>query len=275
MDNKVDELIQQAMAEAKIGNKSKAKSLLTDALKIDKNDARIWYLLSQVLDDVDQKVKCLESAQKLQPDNPQIKMKLDLLKRSAPLSTIIFIIEILALLVSLLSWFVFRGLLIAAWLTLIVAALLDLFAVIKESKSYVDAHSTPPSPSSRQRHSLALIIAATAILVVNIAMNYTFLGYSMRVVFATIYIGNIDCADSSGRFAMCPPGYLDQYQRQHAEYAKNQIIREEGFCYSQLASRLDINWGLIEDLIIGYCMDRPPRCAVSGPLQSTSCPPPP
>ena len=85
MDNTVDGLIQQAMAEAKTGNKPKAKNLLTDALKIDRKDARIWYLLSQILDDVDEKINCLEYAQRLQPDNPQIKAKLDLLKRSAPL----------------------------------------------------------------------------------------------------------------------------------------------------------------------------------------------
>ena len=74
---------------------------------------------------------------------------------------------------------------------------------------------------------------------------------------------------------MCPQGKsLDQHERQYMEYAKNQIIREEGFCYSQLTSRLDINWGFIEDLIIGYCMDRPPRCTVSGPLQWPPSSPP-
>jgi len=85
MDNTVDGLIQRAMTEAKTGNKLKARNLLIKALEIDKNNARIWYLLSQVIDDVDKKIKCLEQAQKIQPDNPQIKEKLNLLKGPTPL----------------------------------------------------------------------------------------------------------------------------------------------------------------------------------------------
>ncbi len=79
MDSTVDSIIQQATAEAKAGNKAKAANTLIKGLEVDKKDVRIWYLLSQVLDDKDQKLKCLLQAQRLQPDNPQIKEKLDLL----------------------------------------------------------------------------------------------------------------------------------------------------------------------------------------------------
>jgi regulatory protein YycH of two-component signal transduction system YycFG len=70
---------------------------------------------------------------------------------------------------------------------------------------------------------------------------------------------------------MCEPEIYDKAR----EGAKNRIILEEECCYSQLASRLDINSGLIEDLIIGYCMDRPPRFDSSPQSRPNSCPPPP
>jgi hypothetical protein len=186
--------------------------------------------------------------------------------------TTIIILEVLALLISLVHWLVFPGWsCIAAWLTLLVAVLLGIYGPIKDSISYVDHHSTPTSAGSRLRHNLALIISLMIIPVIFIAMNLTFTGYVANVFIAT-FPGHIDCTDSSGRFVMCP----ETFER-WTEYHKNQIIREEGYCYSQLASRLNINSGSIEDLIIGYCLYRPPRCDSSLPLHSRphDCPPPP
>lgn len=84
MDNTVDGLIQQAMAEAKTGNKSKAKNLLTEALKIDKEDVRIWYLLSQVVETKEQKIYCLKKILEIDPINQQAIVRLNELAGEKP-----------------------------------------------------------------------------------------------------------------------------------------------------------------------------------------------
>ncbi len=85
MEHSTDDLIQRAMAEARAGDKPRAKSLLTEALKNHPNDARLWYLLSQVVETKAQAQECLERALRLDPDNPQILEKLEKLRQPTKL----------------------------------------------------------------------------------------------------------------------------------------------------------------------------------------------
>ena len=58
-----------AIESAKAGNREQAKSLLAQKLKQEPNNARIQYLLSQVLEERKQAKYCLERALEIQPDN--------------------------------------------------------------------------------------------------------------------------------------------------------------------------------------------------------------
>ncbi|MEW5869701.1 MAG: redoxin domain-containing protein [Chloroflexota bacterium] len=78
-----DELIQQAVAAGKAGQKLQARKLLVQALKQDEQCARAWYLLSQVVEAPEQAVECLEKVLQLQPGNPQALQRLQRL-RAAP-----------------------------------------------------------------------------------------------------------------------------------------------------------------------------------------------
>jgi len=83
MGDPLEEIIQRAMAEARAGDRRRARQLLTEALKSYPQEARLWYLLSQMTETKEQAYECLERALKLEPGNPQIKAKLDKLKEPA------------------------------------------------------------------------------------------------------------------------------------------------------------------------------------------------
>ncbi len=83
MVDNLEEIIQRAMAEARAGDRRRARQLLSEALKSYPQEARLWYLLSQMTETKEQAYECLERALKLEPGNPQIKAKLDKLKEPA------------------------------------------------------------------------------------------------------------------------------------------------------------------------------------------------
>lgn len=76
--------IQSAIELAKEGKRKKAITILRKLLQQNPRNPRAWYLLSQVAEDTDKSIQCLEKALELEPDNPQIKAKLKKLKRLAP-----------------------------------------------------------------------------------------------------------------------------------------------------------------------------------------------
>jgi len=80
MSQEIDRLLEKAITAARSGDKLAAKKLLSDTLQKDSQDARIWYLLSQVVDQPNQAIHCLEKVLELQPDNSQVKEKLERLR---------------------------------------------------------------------------------------------------------------------------------------------------------------------------------------------------
>jgi competence protein ComEC len=77
MNSPFEKLIQTAIAEAKLGNRKKARTMLGDLVRQEPGNARVWYLLSQVVEKSEQSILCLERVLELQPDNVQAKEKLD------------------------------------------------------------------------------------------------------------------------------------------------------------------------------------------------------
>lgn len=75
-----EDLIQQALTEAKKGNKEGSKKILSQIVNQEPKNVRAWYLLSQVIDDKEQKIFCLQKILIIQPENQQIKELLAQLK---------------------------------------------------------------------------------------------------------------------------------------------------------------------------------------------------
>ena len=82
----VDELIQQALTQAKAGNKSEAKKILTQVVKQEPENVRAWYFLSQVVEDREQAIYCLKKILELNPDNAQAKERLSKLVASGKIA---------------------------------------------------------------------------------------------------------------------------------------------------------------------------------------------
>ena len=76
MNGTTDELIQQAFEAGKAGDKESAKKLLSQVVKQDPQNARAWYLLSQVVDKDEQATYCLEKALEANPDNIRVAQRL-------------------------------------------------------------------------------------------------------------------------------------------------------------------------------------------------------
>jgi endonuclease YncB( thermonuclease family) len=83
MSSEFERLIQTAIAEAKLGNKRRAKEILAGAVRREPQNARVWYLLSQVVEGPEQAVECLNRVLAIDPDNLQAKARLEKL-RSEP-----------------------------------------------------------------------------------------------------------------------------------------------------------------------------------------------
>ena len=77
MDSQFERLVQTAIAEAKLGNKKKAKEILAGVVRQEPENARAWYLLSQVVEQPAQAVDCLKRVLAIDPDNAQAKERLE------------------------------------------------------------------------------------------------------------------------------------------------------------------------------------------------------
>jgi len=73
--------LNEALRLAKAGQKARAKALLAQLVKQEPRNARAWYLLSQVVEDREQIIFCLEKALALQPENIPLKERIERLKK--------------------------------------------------------------------------------------------------------------------------------------------------------------------------------------------------
>jgi tetratricopeptide (TPR) repeat protein len=68
-----DEVFQEAVEALRAGNKSRARELLTGLLKTDQNNATYWVWMSATVDTAKERVYCLQTALKLDPENAAAK----------------------------------------------------------------------------------------------------------------------------------------------------------------------------------------------------------
>lgn len=68
-----DALFQEAIEALRAGNKSRARELLTELLKTDQNNATYWVWMSSTVDSVKERIYCLQTAFKLDPQNAAAK----------------------------------------------------------------------------------------------------------------------------------------------------------------------------------------------------------
>ncbi|MEW5871452.1 MAG: tetratricopeptide repeat protein [Chloroflexota bacterium] len=76
MSEMTEQLIQQAVTEAKAGNKANARAILSRVVKQEPKNARAWYFLSQVVEEREQAIHCLKKSLELNPDNARAKERL-------------------------------------------------------------------------------------------------------------------------------------------------------------------------------------------------------
>ncbi len=74
-----DGVFQEAVEALRAGNKSKARDLLTDLIKTDQSNVTYWIWLSAAMDSPKERVYCLQTAFKLDPENAATKRGLILL----------------------------------------------------------------------------------------------------------------------------------------------------------------------------------------------------
>src|SRR5574342_447272 len=74
-----DAAFQEAVEALRAGNKSKARELITDLLKTDQKNVTYWIWLSAAMDSPKERVYCLQTALKLDPENATAKRGLILL----------------------------------------------------------------------------------------------------------------------------------------------------------------------------------------------------
>ena len=68
-----DEVFQDAVEALRVGDKAKARDLLTGLLKTDQNNATYWVWMSAAMDTAKERVYCLQTALKLDPENAHAK----------------------------------------------------------------------------------------------------------------------------------------------------------------------------------------------------------
>jgi len=83
MSAAAEDLIQKAIAAAKGNDRPAARKLLAQALRQAPNDARAWYLLSQVAESREQAIFCLSQVLRIEPDNPQAAARLERFRSEA------------------------------------------------------------------------------------------------------------------------------------------------------------------------------------------------
>jgi tetratricopeptide (TPR) repeat protein len=74
-----DAVFQDAIESLRAGNKAKARDLLTTLLKTEQNNVNYWIWLSAAMDSTKERVYCLQTAHKLDPENATAKRGLILL----------------------------------------------------------------------------------------------------------------------------------------------------------------------------------------------------
>lgn len=83
-----DEVFQEAVEALREGNKNKARELLTGLLKTDQNNATYWVWMSATVDSTKERIYCLQTAFKLDPENISAKRGLVLLGALPPDETV-------------------------------------------------------------------------------------------------------------------------------------------------------------------------------------------
>src|SRR5512132_3219595 len=68
-----DAVFQEAVEALRVGNKSRARELLTGLLKTDQNNATYWVWMSATVDTSKERIYCLQTAFKLDPQNAAAK----------------------------------------------------------------------------------------------------------------------------------------------------------------------------------------------------------
>ena len=75
-----EQLLQEARAAANAGNRKEAREILERAVAIDPGNASAWYLLSQVVDDDQRVIECLEKVLEIDPKHLDASREMRLLK---------------------------------------------------------------------------------------------------------------------------------------------------------------------------------------------------
>src|SRR5512133_1034608 len=68
-----DAVFQEAVEALRVGNKSRARELLTGLLKTDQNNPTYWVWMSATVDTAKERIYCLQTAFKLDPQNAAAK----------------------------------------------------------------------------------------------------------------------------------------------------------------------------------------------------------
>lgn len=76
-----DEIIRQAIALAKAGDKQKARELVKQVLQRDRDNFAAWVVMAQVVEDREQVIRCVRQALRLRPDDVKVKAALERLER--------------------------------------------------------------------------------------------------------------------------------------------------------------------------------------------------
>lgn len=84
MADEVDTLFQEAVESLRVGERSRAKDLLTRLLKTDQNNVNYWIWMSAAVETVKERVYCLQTALNLEPENATAKRGLILLGALPP-----------------------------------------------------------------------------------------------------------------------------------------------------------------------------------------------
>lgn len=84
MDGASEDTFSQALAAARAGNRVKARNLLSRLLRTDSSNVEYWLWMSTVAHSKKDKLYCLESAERLDPDNPAVLRGLTVLGARVP-----------------------------------------------------------------------------------------------------------------------------------------------------------------------------------------------
>ena len=83
-DNTIDTMFEEAVNALRRGNKARARELLTLLLKTDQHNSNYWVWLSAAVENTKERIYCLQTALKLNPENGTAKRGLILLGALPP-----------------------------------------------------------------------------------------------------------------------------------------------------------------------------------------------